>query len=248
MPSEPKQKNPASQNVEEKTTSTVSARKTNNTSKTPKKVRSRVPRRQWSNSFSSALPGSLACKTAYNPDGTPTETFQQLFQSLQRRFDTNDVVAALSIDLLLADFWRLSEAMKFEKREFVHPSYLFDPRDGFPTLTRYMGTTRRNLDSALKMLRELEKDAAEAAVFEAEFEEAEPASSNSSSTDTSAVAAEKSEEPASQVEPPPSADETSSSAPPADTDAALAATAPSKPVESVDAAAATTEGDVPQAA
>ena len=46
MPSEPSRKNPTAENVEEKTTSTVSARKTNNTSKTPKKVRSRVPRRQ----------------------------------------------------------------------------------------------------------------------------------------------------------------------------------------------------------
>ena len=277
MPSKPDRTNPTAENVEEKTTSTISARKTNNTSKTPKKVRSRVPRRQWKNSFSSNLPGSLARKIAYNPDGTPKETFQQLFRSLQRRFDANDVVAALSIDLLLADFWRLSEATKYEKKLFDDPSYLFHPQGSMPTLMRYVSSARRNFDSALKMLRELEKDAVEAAAFETEFEEAEPESSHSSSPQTSA-AAEKPEQPASQVEPPPSADGTPSSAPPtndaaaeggeeqpeandnapeaaasapappSDTEAVPSATAPPKPAEAVDAAAETTEGDVPQAA
>ena len=279
MPSEPSRKNPTAENVEEKTTSTGSAaRKTNNTSKTPKKVRSRVPRRQWKNSFFSSVSGSLTRQIAFEPDGKVNKAIETLYDSLQRRFDANDVVAALSIDLLLTDFWRLSEATKYEKKLFDDRSYLFDPQSAFPTLTRYIGSTRRNLDSALKMLRELEKDAAEAAAFEAEFEEAEPESSNSSSPETSAAAAEKSEEPASQVEPPPSADGTPSSAPPtddaaaqggeeqpeandnvpeaaasapappADTEAVPGATSPSKPAEAVDAAAATTEGDVAQAA
>ncbi|MFZ0735312.1 MAG: hypothetical protein WAM79_23550 [Candidatus Sulfotelmatobacter sp.] len=133
MPSKPSRKNPALENVEEKTTSTGSARKTNSPSKTPKKTRSRVPRRQWSNSFSSALPGSLARKIGYEPDGTPNETFQKLFQSLRRRFDLNDVVAALSIDLLLADFWRLFEATKFEKKLFDDAGWLFHPQGAIPT-------------------------------------------------------------------------------------------------------------------
>jgi len=206
-----------------------------------------------------------------------SETINKLFQSLQRRFDKGDVVAALYIDLLLTDYWRLSEATKFEKKLFDHPSYLFDPQSSFPTLTRYVGSTRRNLDSALKMLRELEKDAAEAAAFDAEFVQAEPESSNSSSPQTS-PAAEKSEKPVSQGKPASSAIETPSPAPPvaeataqagekqpaanlnaavqlasapeppAETEAVPSATAPSKPAEAVDAAAAATEGDVPQAA
>jgi hypothetical protein len=277
MPPKPKATNPSPENVEEKTTSTGSAHKTNNTSKTPKKARSRVPRGQWNNSFSSSLGGALAPVIVGERNSNMSETINKLFQSLQRRFDKGDVVAALYIDLLLTDYWRLSEATKFEKKLFDHPSYLFDPQSAFPTLTRYIGSTRRNLDSALKMLRELEKDAAEAAAFDAEFVQAEPESSNSASPQTS-PAAEKSEEPAEQGEPAPSVNETASpaqpaadaaaqsgekqptandnapetptsaAAPHAETGAPPTAPAPSKPAEAVDAAAGTTEGDVPKAA
>ena len=117
----------------------------------------------------------------------------------------------LLIDVLLTDFWRLSEAIKHEKKIVDEGRWVFDADGWMPTLMRYVGATRRNFDNALKMLRELEKDAAEAAAFEAQFVEAQSQGSNPSSPETSAAAAEKSEEAAPQSEPARSANETPSS-------------------------------------
>ena len=186
MPPKTNRPDQAPENVEEKTTSTRSARTTNKNSNSPKKVRSRVPRSQWNNSFSSIVSGSLTRQIAYGPGGKLIEAIEKLYGSLQRRFDMNDVVGALLVDLLIADFWRLSECIKREKQMMYEPqSWPFSPSGSAPTLARYMTAARRNLDNTLKTLRDLEKEAAEAGTLEAEFAEAEPEASNSSAPETS---------------------------------------------------------------
>lgn len=55
MPPKPNRTNQAAENVEKNNTSTGSARTTNKNSNSPKKVRSRMPRGQWNNSFFRAI-------------------------------------------------------------------------------------------------------------------------------------------------------------------------------------------------
>jgi len=207
MPSKPNRTNPAPEKVEA-TTSTDSARKTNNKPNSTQKTRSRTPHHNWNNSFLPALGGTLTRKIAYDRDGKLNETISNLYGSLSRRFDMKDTVGALLVDLLIADYWRLSQGLKHEKRRLEESEWPFDLIGTMPTLTRYTNQARRSLDGGLKMLRELEKEAAEAEAFEAEFggakAKAEP--SNSSSPEGAAVP-EKSDETAGQAEPSQAADE-----------------------------------------
>jgi hypothetical protein len=99
-------------NVEKRTTSTDSARKTNNKPESPRKTRFRVLRRHWNNSFSPVLGGALTRKIAYDRDGKLNQTISNLYDSLSPRFDMKDVVGAFLVDLLIADFGRLSQGIK----------------------------------------------------------------------------------------------------------------------------------------
>lgn len=87
----------------------------------------RVPRRQWDNSFFSSVSGSLTGRITYD-NGKLNEAINNLYDSLRRRFDMNDVVAALSVDLLIADFWRQSEAIKQEKQALGSERWPFSRR------------------------------------------------------------------------------------------------------------------------
>lgn len=104
-------------------------------------------RRHWNNSFSPVLGGALTRKIAYDRDGKLNQTINNLYESLSRRFDMKDVVGALLVDLLIADFWRLSQGIKDEKRSLDESQWPFDPHGYMPALTRYTSATRRDLDS-----------------------------------------------------------------------------------------------------
>ena len=85
-------------------------------------------RRHWNNSFSPVLGGALTRKIAYDRDGKLNQTINNLYESLSRGFDMKDVVGALLLDLLIADFWRLSQGIKDEKRRLAEPRSLATER------------------------------------------------------------------------------------------------------------------------
>ncbi|HEV2400640.1 MAG TPA: hypothetical protein VGS27_27125 [Candidatus Sulfotelmatobacter sp.] len=102
----------APENVEEKTTATGSARKTKNTPKTPKKIRSRVPRGQRKNSSSSSVSGYLTRQILQQTNGKLHEVIMSLYETLAGYFDMNNNDMAQLVDLMIADFWRMSEGIK----------------------------------------------------------------------------------------------------------------------------------------
>jgi hypothetical protein len=215
--------NPVPGKVDGKTDSTVSARK-NKKENLQRKTRSRVPRRQWENTFHAALRGSLTLQVAYK-DGNPNEAIRSLFRSFQHRFDTNDPVVTVLIDLFVSDYCRLSTAISHEKNALAYGRFPFDERS-MPSLTRYIASIRRGLDSSLKMLRELETEAAEADAFDAEFESSEAeiaetdAAASESSSSPASAASHDADEAETEMQPATSTNEASSSEQPAPATAA----------------------------
>jgi hypothetical protein len=211
MPPQQKRNNAKPENVEKKPASTGSARKTNNQPKA--KTRSRVPRREWDNSYFPGMQGSLTSQIADEPDGTPDKAINQLHKSLIHRFDMDDIVGGLMVDLLIADFWRLREAIILENQlKKEQRWWLYRQSGSLAPVMRYVSLSRRNLDQSLKMLGELEKEAAEAEAFEVEEGGIEMADSPSSQA---SAAPAKSDEPAPQAEPETSSSEVSGSEQPA---------------------------------
>jgi hypothetical protein len=169
MSQETLRKNPVPETVEEKTDSTVSAR-TEQKQKSQRKTRSRVPRSEWKNSFSAGLQGSLTMQVARNAGAKPEGVLNELFRSVQGRFDVNDPVAAVLIDMFVADYGRLSVAFQHEQKIVAASNWPFNPQGYMPTVSRYINSTYRDLGSTLKELRQLEKEAAEAEDPEVEVE------------------------------------------------------------------------------
>lgn len=181
--------NAVPEKVDGKTGSTGSVHKPKEVNP-PRKIGSRVHRRRWEkNSFRATLKGSLTRQIAYDRDGKPVEALAQLHDSLIGRIDLGNVLEALSVDLLVADYGRLSKAIHHEECFLNRPDWQFGP-ENLSVLSRYIASTRRNLDQSVKMLRELETEAAEA--LEAELE-----SSVTDVGETDAAASESSSSPAS---------------------------------------------------
>jgi hypothetical protein len=181
MPPEKERNNPAPENVEQRPDSTVSQRKTNNKQNTEKN--SRRPRRELNNTFQPGTDGLLGrliglCK------GKPVPAIQELYRSLVRRFDGRDVVNQLLADLLVTDYWRLSNGIEQELRLLEPGCDRFYPQGSMPVLTRYVATARRNLDKSLQMMLQLQKEteAAEASEVETEETETEPQAADPSSS------------------------------------------------------------------
>lgn len=178
--------NPVPEKVDGKTDSTDSARN-NKEENTHPKTRSRVLRREWKeNSFCANLGGSLTRQIAYNRAGKPVEAIKKLHDSLMCRINFDDVLEALSVDLLVADYGCLSKAMRLEECFLDIPDWQLNP-EKLSVLSRYVASVRRNLAQSLKLFRELEKDAAETEAFECEREEADAELPDNSSSEVSAT-------------------------------------------------------------
>jgi len=172
MPSKDKLKNPVPENVEQ-TDSTVSEGKSNNKQNTNQPVRQL--RRKAKNYFNPAEDGLLFVPLTYQNDGNAIPGVRHLYNSLIRRFHTSDVVMVLMTELVVSDYARLGNAIKYEK-QYLKPGIFCDgyrPDGHMPTLTRYIGGTRRALEKTLQTMLELQNDAEEAESFVSETDEAE---------------------------------------------------------------------------
>jgi hypothetical protein len=95
-----------------------------------------------------------------------------LFRSLDRRFDRNDVVNQLLVELTVVDYWRISQGLMEEVRSLTQ-GLGFHPQGTIPVATRYVAAARRNIDRSLRMMLQLEKEAAAAEALETEGAEVE---------------------------------------------------------------------------
>jgi len=159
---------PAPKNVEQESSSTVSEHKTN-TTENPKKNSPRR-RRRW-NSFAPNEHGLLVTKVA-DLDGKCIPAIENLCASLIYRFDPgqNDPVSQLLVELVVADYWRMSQVVRYEKlRSGGGPDLIFCGY-GISEAMKYLSLTRRNLDKGLETLLQLEKEAEAARELEASLD------------------------------------------------------------------------------
>ncbi len=171
MASEENRKKTVPENVEDKPASAVSEHKTNN-QQTPKKSK-QPARRKAKSTFQPGFHGRLVQFVLYDEKAKPIEGLKNLFESLANRFDYDDVVNALLIEMAVADYWRLSKGLAHEIGLFGPRCDNFHPQGAMPVVIRYVATARRNLNTSMKMLLQLDKEAAEAKELAAETEEAE---------------------------------------------------------------------------
>jgi hypothetical protein len=149
------------ENVEDKPASAVSEHTTNNP-QTPNKSK-QPARRKAKSVFQPGFHGRLLQFVMYDEKAKPIEGLKNLFVSLADRFDFDDVVNALLIELAVTDYWRLSQVVQFEASSPTNVG-------AYPQLTHYLTASRRNLDKSLQMLLQLDKEAAEAGAFATEAE------------------------------------------------------------------------------
>ncbi len=170
MASEYDRNQPAPENVEQEPASTVSEHQTQH-KQNPNK--SKPPaRRKAASTFYPGAHGRLLPLVAGDGKGNADEGLKNLYTSLADRFDSDDVVNALLIELAVTDYWRQSKAVQYELNNLRSDGWGFHPKGELPPLTRYLTTSRRNLDKSLQMLLQMEKQAAEAEASEPETEEA----------------------------------------------------------------------------
>jgi hypothetical protein len=154
-------KKPATENAERQASSAGSVRKPNQ--RKTRKSTTRAVRRKATNSFQPASDGLLLHRIAYGADGQPIPGIRHLYNSLIERFDSNDVLNALAAEMAVVDYARMARGLqaetRYERLSDYTPSFL-------STITRYVNSSRRNLDNSLKMLRELEAERAEAKPLE----------------------------------------------------------------------------------
>jgi hypothetical protein len=200
MPPVDKRKNPAPENVAQQPASTASEQEPKNQQKPKTSIRSRVPRSQWNNSFRLPVHGQILRHLIPNPDAEMQNGIAHLCNSLKSRFDADDVVNLLLIELIGVDYWRLAKAAKYESEAMSSCDAWCFSRNGMPTCVRYVAAARRNLDNSLKTLRELEKEAAEAGASDTDAEEATSAAPAACSSSQS-----QPDEPSPQAPPAPPA-------------------------------------------
>jgi hypothetical protein len=168
---------PAPENVEHPSATTASKRTTETESDTPEGPARK--RRKTASTFSPGLHGQLLPLICDDGKDNVSEGIKKLYVSLMQSFDYHNVVNALLIELALADYWRLSKGLDFE-REMLSSSqraYVFDRRGDMPVITRYVTVSRRNLDRSLQMLLQIDKESEEAGAFPSETEEPAPQAS-----------------------------------------------------------------------
>jgi hypothetical protein len=152
MASENDRKKPAAENVEQQSGSAGSARKT-------PKAAARRPSRKAFNTFQPVTVGLLLQRIGYDEKGKPIPGIHRLFNSLTALFDSDDPVTLLLIEMLVTDYARMAKGLREEQLSRYGDSYL-------SMVIRYVNSSRRNLDSSLKMLRELAAERAEEEIFE----------------------------------------------------------------------------------
>jgi hypothetical protein len=148
MPLEGNRKKPVSENVEQQPASTVPEHKTK--IEQPGIKSSRRRRRRASTYF----PGTEGCLV---PKICENEGIESLFRNLVKRFDSDDVVNQLLVELTVADYWRISQGLKEEVRSLTK-GWGFHPQGSIPVATKYVAAARRNLDKSLQMMLQMEKE------------------------------------------------------------------------------------------
>lgn len=202
MPQKVNNNEPAPENVEQETISTVSEHKTKTTDN-PKKNRRR--QRRWQNSFDSGKLGLLLTQVAFQNDNQ-IQAIDKLHASLANRFDPGqeDVVAQLLIELTATDYWRMSQVGRYEKwhTSANDPTLLFCGF-GVDQALKYHSLVRRNLEKSLQALLQFEKEGEAAGEFEADLDptESQPGAAASSSQPESPSTPAQSDEPVKTVPP-----------------------------------------------
>ena len=115
--------------------------------KPPLAQRSR--RRKLSGDYYAGIEGELV------PRICGSEGIKKLFKNLIRRFDQNDVVNVLLVELVTADYWRAGKALEFENYSTRGNPYQWGLAD--PHMMRYSNASRRNLHKSLEMLLKLDE-------------------------------------------------------------------------------------------
>jgi hypothetical protein len=201
MASDETRKKTVPENVEDKPASAVSEHTTNHP-QTPNKSK-QPARRKAKSTFQPGFHGRLLQFVMYEK-AKPIEGLKNLFVSLADRFDLDDVVNALLIELAVTDYWRLSQVVQFEASR--------NPLGAYPQLTQYMTASRRGLDKSLEMLLQMDKEAAEAGAFAAEAETEDSAKDAASPSQPASTPAE-SDEQSTPAASSPSADEAAADEP-----------------------------------
>ena len=193
MPLKGKRNQPVSENVEQQPASTVPERNTKIT-QTPNQNSRRRPRRS-----STYLPGIEGCLV---PQICKDEGIKSLFRNLVRRFDSDDVVNLLLVELSVVNYWRISQGLKQEVRS-LERGMGFDPQGTIPVVTRYVAAAQRSLDKSLQMLLQMQKEVESAEALETESAGAEidGSAADSSTPSLPAPAPMNSDEPAPQESP-----------------------------------------------
>jgi len=112
MASEENGKKTVPENVEDKPASTVSEHKTNNQQNSKKGTQ--PARRKAKSTFQPGYHGRLVQYVMFDKEGKAVKGLEDLFESLADRFDYDDVVNALLIELAVTDYWRQSKAVQYE--------------------------------------------------------------------------------------------------------------------------------------
>jgi hypothetical protein len=180
------------ENVEDKPATAVSKHTTKNPQPA---MKSKQPaRRKAKSTFQPSEHGRMAQLFMFDGQGKALKGFEDLFQSLANRFDASDVVNALLIEMTVADYWRISKGLAHEVGLLGPRCDNFHPQGAMPVVIRYVATARRNLNTSMQMLLQLEKEAAEAGAFAAEAEEQASAMGAASPSQPSSTAAESDEQ------------------------------------------------------
>jgi len=208
MASEENRKNTVPENVADKPAPTVSEHTTNH--KQNSKKSKQPARRNAKSTFQPGQHGRLVPFIMYDGEGKAVKGLANLFNSLANRFNDDDVVNTLLIELAVTDYWRLSQAVQIEASRPGSIGF-------YPQLTQYLTVSRRNLDRSLQMLLQLDKETAEAEASEAETEEAEKAetetATDAASPSQPAPTPETSEEPSTPAASTTSANEAAAAEP-----------------------------------
>ena len=162
MPPKRKPQEIDSENVEQPPASTVPERNTKIT-QTPNQNSRRRPRRS-----STYLPGTEGCLL---PKICGDEGIKSLFRNLVDRFDSDDVVNQLLVELTVADYWRIAQALKQEIPSLIREG--FYAQGTIPVVMRYVAAARRGIDKSLQMMLQMEKEVEAAEALETESAGAE---------------------------------------------------------------------------
>ncbi len=122
-----------------------------------------------------------------------------MFRNLLRRFDSDDVVNQLLVELTVTNYWRIAEALKQEVPSLMREG--FHPQGTIPVVTRYVAAARRSIDKSLQMLLQMQKEVESAEALETESAGAKIDGSAADSATPSLPPPAPSEEPAPQESP-----------------------------------------------